>query len=231
MWWIEFGATNREIAVTTTKTTNTKTGGESIPKRRKKLGRIVSLKPSWILKAELMTKHLQRIPTHENGQGRPLPSRGTPLTNLTTVKLNRKRCPKTSGRTCVERMFCKVHPELYVPPLTQPKNNAPDLYHFTRLGVQCWFEVEQSKMAVFWLAWSDLLVWCGCGGLFWWADFGGLVWELVHGLICSRIWDSSDCLVLWSDLMRILWAALVVWFYGLIWRSEWGRWSGLTAEN
>ena len=32
------------------------------------------------------TEHLQRNPTYEKGQGRPLPTRGTPLTNLTTVK-------------------------------------------------------------------------------------------------------------------------------------------------
>ena len=94
---------------------------------------------SRILKAELMslTEHPQRNPTYEKGQGRPLPSRGTPLTNLTTVKLSRKRCPETSGRTCVESILCNVYPELYIPPLTQPTNNTPDLYHFTRMGLLC----------------------------------------------------------------------------------------------
>ena len=103
-----------------------------------------SWKPNLFLKAELMslTEHLQRNPAYRKGQGRPLPSRGTPLTNLTTVKLSRKRYPKTSGRTCVESMLCKVHPKLYISPLTQPTNNAPDLYHFMRLGVLCWFELE-----------------------------------------------------------------------------------------
>ena len=74
-----------------------------------------------------LTEHLQRNPTYEKGKGRPLPAQGAPLTDLTTVNLSRKRCPKTSGRTCVESMLCKVHPELYIPPLTQPTNNAPDL--------------------------------------------------------------------------------------------------------
>ena len=47
--------------------------------------------------------------------------------------------------------------------------------------------------------------------------------ELLHGLICSRIWDSSDCLLWWSDLGLILWTAVVVWFNGLP--------GGLTEED
>ena len=35
----------------------------------------------------------------------------------------------------MESMLCKVHPELYIPPLTQPIKNAPDLYHFKGLGM------------------------------------------------------------------------------------------------
>ena len=84
-----------------------------------------------------LAEHLQRNPTYQKGKGSPLPAQGAPLTDLTTVNLSRRRCPKTSGRTCVESMLCKVHPELYIPSLTQPTNNAPDLYHFTRLGVLC----------------------------------------------------------------------------------------------
>ena len=203
-------------------------------------------RPNHFLEAKPNPKSLtcvtDRTPAKEPNiwkrQGRPLPSRRTPLINLITVKLSRKRCPKNSGRTCVESMLCKVHPDLYIPLLTQPTNNAPDLYHFTRMGVLCWFEVEQSRMVFCWLGWSDMLAWsdlamivCSDGLiLVVWSD-NGLVWVLVHGLICGRIWDSSDCLELWSDLRRILWAALVVWFYGLIWWSDWGRWSGLTAEN
>ena len=45
--------------------------------------------------------------------------------------------------------------------------------------------------------------------------------ELLHGQICSRIWDSSDCLLWWSDLGLILWTAVVVWFNGLTWRTDW----------
>ena len=146
----------------------------------------------------------------KKGRGGPYQPRA-PLTNLTTVKLSRKRCPKISGRTCVESMLCKVHPELYIPPLTQPITNAPNLYHFTRLSLLCWFAVEQSRTVV---CWADL-IWCPGLAVAVWSD-DGLVWELMHGLICGGIWDSSDCLVWWSDLRRILWAADVVWFHGLI---------------
>ena len=140
----------------------------------------------------------------KKGQGRPLPSGGTPLTNLTAVKLSRKRCPKNSSRTCVESNLCKVHLELYIPPLTQPTNNAPDLYHFTRLGVLCWFEMEQSRMLVCWLGWSDLLVWFGGGGLIWWADFGGLVWRWSG--VGVGAWSD-----LWSDLRLLRLSGVVVW--------------------
>ena len=71
----------------------------------------------------------------KKGKGRPLPAQGTPLTNLTTVKLSRIRRADASGRKCVNSMLCKVHPELYIPPFTQPTRNAPNLYHFRRLGV------------------------------------------------------------------------------------------------
>ena len=180
-----------------------------------------------------LTEHLQRNPSDEKEQGRPLPSRGTPLTNLTAVKLSRKRCPKTSGRTCVESMLYKVYPELYVSPLTQPTSNAPDLYHFTRLGVLCWFDVEQSRMVVCWLGWSNLLVWCGGGGLFRWADSSGLVWRWsgVGVGAWSDLWSDLRLLqlsgVVKADLMSCsgglgLWSNLEVWLR---------RWSGLTAEN
>ena len=73
--------------------------------------------------------------------GEALTSRGSPLANLTTVKLSRINRPDALGRKCVDSMLCKVHPELYIPPLSQPTRNAPDLFYFRRLlGVLCWFE-------------------------------------------------------------------------------------------
>ena len=145
-----------------------------------------------------MTEHLQRNPTNEKGKGRPLPARETTLTNLTTVKLSRKRCPKISGRTCVESMLCKVHPELYIPALTQPIMNAPNLYHFTRLGVLCWFEVERSRIVA---CWADLIWLSGVAVVVWsdglilvWSD-DGLVWELVVG-------SETRLFVWWDGLIR-----------------------------
>ena len=165
--------------------------------------------PSRILKAEIdsLTEHLQRNPTYEKREGEALTSPGNPLANLTTVKLSRIRSPETSGRKCVESMLCKVHPELYIPSLTHPTRNAPNLYPFKRLGVLCWFEAE-SRM-VFW-----------CGSLIWWADLVGcwLVW-LGRWVWRSALVGCCSCLVWRLDL--------VVCFNGLnrcellVWCFKW----------
>ena len=68
-----------------------------------------SKKPNLSLKAELLslTEHLQRNPTYEKGEGRPLPARGAPLTKLTTIKLSRKKKsgvfrPKVCGKYALQ---------------------------------------------------------------------------------------------------------------------------------
>ena len=58
----------------------------------------------------------------------------------------------------MESMLCKVHPELYIPPLAQPIKKAPDLYHFKGLGML--FCLEDGGL------WSGGLI---CSG--------GLVWQ------------------------------------------------------
>ena len=155
--------------------------------------------PSRILKAEIdsLTEHLQRNPTYEKREGEALTSPGNPLANLTTVKLSRIRSPETSSRRCVESKLCKVYPELYIPPLTQPSRNAPNLYHFMRLGVLCWLEAE-SRM-VFW-----------CGSLIWWADLLGcwLVWP-GRWVWRSALVGCCSCLVWRLDLDG--WSVLMVW--------------------
>ena len=106
------------------------------------------------------------------------------------------------------------------------------------------------------LGWSDLV---GGGGLIWWADFGGLVWRWSGVGIdaWSDLWSDLRLIwlsgvVVWSeaDLMdcrcglvlalstekhkryiNILLFYYYLLIYGLTWRSDWGRWSGLTAEN
>ena len=155
--------------------------------------------PNRILKAEIesLTEHLQRNPTYEKREGEALTSPGNPLANLTTVTLSRIRSPETSGRRCVESMLCKVHPELYIPSLTQPTRNAPNLYPFKRLGVLCWFEAE--SRIVFW-----------CGSLIWWADLVDcwLVW-LGRWVWRSALVGCCSCLVWRLDLDG--WSVLMVW--------------------
>ena len=62
---------------------------------------------------------VDRIPAKQpkfekkKGKGRTLPAQGSPLANLTTIKLSRKRSLRTSSRKCVESMHCKVQPELF----------------------------------------------------------------------------------------------------------------------
>ena len=131
-------------------------------------------------------------------EGEALTSPGNPLANLTTVKLSRIRSPETSSRTCVESMLCKVHPELYIPPLTQPIKNAPDLYHFSqfsRLGVLCWFDAEQSGIFCCGLI---RVVWSDGGGLMVW--FGGRVWR----------WSVVEFECVWSDLGSNYWWSCVM---------------------
>ena len=119
---------------------------------------------------------------------------------------------------CVESMLCKVHPELYIPPLTQPTNNAPNLYHFTRLGVLCWFEVEQSWMVVCRLIWSGSLVWrwSGVGVGSWsdlWADLR-LVW-----LTVVVVWSGADLMACRCGLVP--WPNLADWLRKMVCSDGW----------
>ena len=128
-------------------------------------------------------------------EGEALTSLGSPLTDLTTVKLSRKRCPKTSGRTCVESMLCKVHPEPYIPPLPWPNPQTMHLTCTILRGWVCCADLNWSSHGWQSVGWSDLVVWSD----------DSLMWELVHGLICGRMRDSVwlSVVVVWSgaDLM------------------------------
>ena len=165
-------------------------------------------------------------------EGEALTSPGNPLANLTTVKLSRIRSPETSSRTCVESVLCKVHPEFYIPPLTQPIRNAPDLYPFCRLGVLRWFEAEQSGIfccgliRVVWSNGGGLMVWFrgrpaerwsgvefACSGLtrgrwsmvdglVWWSYLGSGLTERINGLICLPV-------CLWTMVLSV--GVAMVW--------------------
>ena len=91
----------------------------------------------------------------------------------------------------MESVLCKVHPELYIPPLTQPTMNAPDLYHYKKLGMLCRLEAGQSRLVYCGLVLlTELVVWIGGGDLMiWWSD-------LVVGLVVVSSGFRSGCLVL-----------------------------------
>ena len=91
-------------------------------------------------------------------------------------------------------MLCKVHPELYIPPLTQPIRNAPDLYHFKRLGLL--FCLGDAGLWPDGVIWSDLVVWFGSRWSVLMVWFGGRVWRWsVVVLGCGGL--ISD-LIVWS---------------------------------
>ena len=163
-----------------------------------------SKKPNLFLNAEflLLTEHLQRNPSNEKGKGRPLPAQGTPLAKLIKVTLSRKKSPETSGRKSVESMLCKVHPELYIPPLTQPIKKAPDLYHFKGLGML--FCLEDGGL------WSGGVIW-SCGLDWWW-------WSALIVWFGGR---TDDVMMLYFDLVFWSGAELMVWYDGPIRRSAW----------
>ena len=163
-----------------------------------------------------LNENLQRNPTYEKGQGRPLPSRGTQLTNLTTVKLSQKRCPKTSGRTCVESMLCKVHPELYIPPLNPTHKQCTWPVPFQEVGcaVLIWSGAVKDGNLLVGLIWSAGLMWR------WWFYLMGWFWW--SGL--TMVWCGSWCMV-WSvvgsETPPIVCCCGLIWgrSYGLLWWS------------
>ena len=95
-------------------------------------------------------------------------------------------------------MLCKVHPELYITPLTQPIMNAPDLYHFRMLVMLCCLEAEESRMVVCGLVGRSDLIWLS--GLTVVVCSDGRIWWSGLTMICCDIqkWWSE----LGSDLME-----------------------------
>ena len=149
-------------------------------------------------------------------EGEALTSPGHPLTNLTTVKLSRKRCPKTSGRTCVESMLCKVHPELYIPPLNPTHKQCTWPVPFQEVGcaVLIWSGAVKDGNLLVGLIWSAGLMWR------WWFYLMGWFWW--SGL--TMVWCGSWCMV-WSvvgsETPPIVCCCGLIWggSYGLLWWS------------
>ena len=118
-----------------------------------------------------------------------------------------------------------IQSSIYPPPpaLTQPTNNAHDLYHFTKLCVLCWFEVEQSGMV---LCKANVICWSGVAVVVW-SD--GLI--LVGRSGQTMVWCGSWCIV-WSVVTSE--TTPIVWCGGLIWEGSCGLvviWEGLIANG
>ena len=145
----------------------------------------------------MLTEHLQRNPSYEKGKWRPLPAQGTQLANLTTIKLSRKKSPETSGRTCVESMLCKVHPELYIPSLDPTHKECTWPVSLQEVGYAVLIGV----------LWYDGLIWSvGLDWRWWWdpmVRFGSRV--VTMALFGIRMWWSdlgSDLIVSFCGLMN-----------------------------
>ena len=133
------------------------------------------LKPKFVWKSRtpIVVENLQSNPELKKGRGGPYHPK-EPLTNLTTIKLSRKRSPGTSSRTCVDSMRCKVHPELFLlTPLTQPirKRSDLDCLEVGRCVQICsWlisWEVGGLVCGLLRGKWSGLVVCCVENGLDW----------------------------------------------------------------
>ena len=164
-----------------------------------------SKKPNLFLKAELLlpTEHLQRNPSYGKGKGRPLPAQGTPLANLTTIKLSRKKVRNVRPNVCGKCGLQSSSRALYTS--LEPTHK------------ECTWPVpfQEAGYAVMIGRWwsADRMV-----------SFGGRVVMMV--CCCIRMWwsDLGCDLIAWCD-------GLMDWFHGLIWISAWGRWFGLPAEK
>ena len=101
--------------------------------------------PNRIQKAEPIAKSRNRIadrtpakePILREREGEALTSPGNPLANLTTINLSRKRVRKLQAERVWKVCFARFIQSSMYPPRPKPTKNAPDLYHFKRLGMLC----------------------------------------------------------------------------------------------
>ena len=119
---IQFGATKRETeAKTKTMTSATANPTEKANEGSAELFPRIeaeSKKPNLFLKAELLllTEHLQRNPSYEKREGEALTSPGNPLTNLTTIKLSRKKLRKLQAERVWKVCFARFIQSSIYPP-------------------------------------------------------------------------------------------------------------------
>ena len=151
---------------TTTKAAMTKSilkrwTAERFPKRKAE-----SKKPNLFLKAEifLLTENLQRNPSYEKRWGRPLPAQGTPLANLTTIKLSRKKSGNLRPNVCGKYALQGSSRALYTP-LDPTHKECTWPVPFQEVGYAVLIGSWVVKDGILWsglavLVWSDGLLWC-----------------------------------------------------------------------
>ena len=172
--------------------------------------------PNWsrnlFEKAELLSLPNTCKATQEwKREGEALTSPGNPLTNLTTIKLSRKRSPGTSSRTCVDSMRCKVHPELFLfTPLnpTHKETIWPGLSGGWSFCANLWLSVSWEVRGLV-MVWSEGLL----RGK--WSGLRSATWNMVCLSVCcvekGLHWKSAARKTGWSGgLLRGEWPGLDV---------------------
>ena len=163
-----------------------------------------------------MTEHLQRNPSYEKREGEALTRPGNPLTNLTTIKLSRKKFRKLQAERVWKVCFARFIQSSIYPPWPNPQ-----WMHLTCTITRSWVCCADWKLSS--QGWCTL-VWC-CY-LNWWSGLEVVIWLSGGRVVKMALWpyDLGSDLTVWCG-------GLMDWFHGLIWSCAWGRWSGLTAEN
>ena len=159
----------------------------------------------------LLTEHLQRNPTYEKREGEALTSPGHPLTNLTTVKLSRKKMSENlRPNVCGTYALQGSSRALYTP--LDPTHE------------QCTWPVPSHEVGC---AVLILVVWCGGGGLVWqWSGVGVGAWSDLWSdlrlvwLSDVVVWSGADHLMgCWCGLVP--WPNLDVWPRKMVWSDGW----------
>ena len=122
-----------------------------------------SRKPNLFLKAKLLllNEHLQRKPSYGKGKGRPLPAQGTPLANLTTINLSRKKSGNFRPNVCGKYALQGSSRALYTP-LDPTHKECTWPVPFQEAGYDVligrWWSVVWFVGGGLLIGWSDLVV-------------------------------------------------------------------------
>ena len=185
------------------------------------------MQPNRIQKAEivLLTEHLQRNPTYEKGKERPLPAQGTPLANLTTINLSRKKSGNFRPNVCGKYALQGSSRALYTP-LDPTHKECTWPVPFQEAGYAVLIGSWVVKDGVLW---SGGVIWTGGLDWRWWCDLwwsnlvvgtgrdDGLLWYS-DVVVWSGLW--SNCIVWCSDRL-VSWSNLEVCLRKMVWSDGW----------